>query len=259
MDYSDFQVSCHIVPSLMLFVQNSLPVYHRSFFSEVSARDVFLWLDFFNCGDFSPTAPTAPSLRALVPSGSLIRFPSIQVYHHHPKFFFSNGGGNHPEWPVLPYFQLLLHARSLFPFRRGPDPSTVSNFWSFVTSWTSQLLASQTPWRSCWIPSCFVAAVSGLFLIPFLRSGFGWCPLPDVHLFEVLGTTSSLLCPWSPCPLRRATPAWRVILPQAATNFFHNPQFPQAPSSGWLWRLVARCWPLWCFLSPPRVSMWHAP
>jgi hypothetical protein len=39
------------------------------------------WLGFH--GDYSPTAPTAPSLRPLIPSDSLIRCQSVQVYHHH--------------------------------------------------------------------------------------------------------------------------------------------------------------------------------
>jgi hypothetical protein len=76
----------HIVPSLRLLVPNSLSVCHRSFFSVVSARDVFLWLG-FSCCDYSPAATSAPSLRTFVPSGSLIRFESIQVHHHHPQFF----------------------------------------------------------------------------------------------------------------------------------------------------------------------------
>jgi hypothetical protein len=46
----------------------------------------------FPCGDYSPTATTTPSLCALIPSNSLMRFWSIQVHHHHPKFFFSNSG-----------------------------------------------------------------------------------------------------------------------------------------------------------------------
>jgi hypothetical protein len=98
LNYSRFQPSCHIAPFLRLSVRTSLSMYHRSFFSEVSARYIFLWLG-FSCGDYSPTAPTAPSLRALVPSGSLIRYQSIQVHHYHPFFFFSSGGGqNYPEW-----------------------------------------------------------------------------------------------------------------------------------------------------------------
>jgi hypothetical protein len=39
----------HIASSLRLFIPNSLLVYHRSFFSEGSARYVFLWLS-FSCG-----------------------------------------------------------------------------------------------------------------------------------------------------------------------------------------------------------------
>jgi hypothetical protein len=48
MDYSGFQASCHIAPSLGLFVPNNLSMFHHSFFSEVPAHDVFLWLGFFS-------------------------------------------------------------------------------------------------------------------------------------------------------------------------------------------------------------------
>jgi hypothetical protein len=55
-------------------------------------RDVFLWLGISH-GDHSPTATTAPSLMALVPSDTLTRFQSVLVHHHYAKFLFSNGGG----------------------------------------------------------------------------------------------------------------------------------------------------------------------
>jgi hypothetical protein len=86
------QPSCHFALSLKLLVPNSLTVYHSSFFSEDSARDVFLWLG-LNRGDQSPTATNAPSLRVVVSNFSLIRFQSIQVYHHHPEYFFYSDGG----------------------------------------------------------------------------------------------------------------------------------------------------------------------
>jgi hypothetical protein len=41
MDYSSFQASCHIAPFLRLFFLDSLLVCHSSFFSKVSARDVY--------------------------------------------------------------------------------------------------------------------------------------------------------------------------------------------------------------------------
>jgi hypothetical protein len=74
---------CYIAPSLRLFVPNSLTVYHRSFFPEGSAPDVFLWFGLLFCGDYIPTAPTAPFLRVLVPSGSPVGCEPVQVYHHH--------------------------------------------------------------------------------------------------------------------------------------------------------------------------------
>jgi hypothetical protein len=80
----------YIAPALRLFVANSLQVYHH-FFSKSCACDVFdqshlssLWLG--SHGDYSPTAPAAPSSRLPVSSGFLIRGQSVQVYHHHPSF-----------------------------------------------------------------------------------------------------------------------------------------------------------------------------
>jgi hypothetical protein len=103
-DYSGFQAHCSLLEAAHL---NSLLVCHGSFFSKVSARDVFLWLG-FSCGDYSPTTPTAPSSRTLILSGSLIRFQSIQVHHHYPKLFFSKRQEqNYPKWLVLLHFQLI--------------------------------------------------------------------------------------------------------------------------------------------------------
>jgi hypothetical protein len=75
--------------------------------------------------DYSPTPPTAPSLRALVPSGSLIRFQSFQLYHHHPEFFFSNGGvklSRVAGAPILPACLTPKPRVGPFTFPRGPTP-----------------------------------------------------------------------------------------------------------------------------------------
>jgi hypothetical protein len=97
--------TCHTAPSLRLFVSNSLTVYHRSLLSELPARDVTS----LGCSGFppffrgvrSPTTTTAPSLRALVPSGTLIR---LSLY----------------RWgPVLLRYWLPFYSPFLFPFRRG--------------------------------------------------------------------------------------------------------------------------------------------
>jgi hypothetical protein len=65
-------------PFLRLFVMNSLPVYHHFFPSEFCVCDVCgrshlpsPWL--ISHGDYSPVAPSAPSLRPLIPSSSLMR------------------------------------------------------------------------------------------------------------------------------------------------------------------------------------------
>jgi hypothetical protein len=74
----------HIAPSLRLFLPNSLHAYRHFFFFEVCGCDVCdrshlpsPWLGFH--GDYSATAP---SLRPLVLSGSLIRSEPVQLYHH---------------------------------------------------------------------------------------------------------------------------------------------------------------------------------
>jgi hypothetical protein len=57
------------------------------------------------CGGCSPTAPTAPSLRLLVPSSSLIRCEPVQVYHHHPR----------PRVPLDPvYYEYIINPGDYF-------------------------------------------------------------------------------------------------------------------------------------------------
>jgi hypothetical protein len=88
------------------FVPNGLLVYRYFFYSDDCACDVCdrltllsPWLG--SHGDYSPTVPAPPSLRTLVPSGSLIRCQAVQVYRHLPS---------------LPRAALLT---SLLSFRKG--------------------------------------------------------------------------------------------------------------------------------------------
>jgi hypothetical protein len=74
--------------SLRLLVPSSLQAYNHFFFPEGCNCDVCdrhrlpsPWRG--SQGDYSPTVPAAPSLRPLVPSGSLIRYQPVQLYHHH--------------------------------------------------------------------------------------------------------------------------------------------------------------------------------
>jgi hypothetical protein len=114
---------------------------------------IFSWLG-FSCGDFSPTAPAAPSLRC----------QSVQVYNHHPFFLSKRWGKNYPEWPVLPHFRLLLRMRSLFPFRRGRPLHNVQ----------SPILRNPTedPTIRFLILRCS-GFIKPWILTPFLHSGFG--------------------------------------------------------------------------------------
>jgi hypothetical protein len=80
----------YIAPSLRLFVSNGLQAY-RHFFSEGCAWSHLPPCSSFFHGVYSPTAPAAPSLRPLVPSGSLIGCQSVQVYHRHPAFPIGGG------------------------------------------------------------------------------------------------------------------------------------------------------------------------
>jgi hypothetical protein len=50
----------------------------------VSSRLLSPCMFFLSRGDYSPTATTAPSLKLLVASSSLISCRPVQVYYHHP-------------------------------------------------------------------------------------------------------------------------------------------------------------------------------
>jgi hypothetical protein len=131
----------HIAPSLWLFVPNSLTVNHHSFFSESSARDVFLWLSLLSCGDYAPAATTAPSLRAARPE----RCQQIQAHQLHPNFRLSLS--LFQRWPELPHFRLSYakHVSVSSTVSEGADPSTTSSSSLSVTRWTCRLLVSQSP------------------------------------------------------------------------------------------------------------------
>jgi hypothetical protein len=141
------------------------------------------------------TAPTAPSLRPLVPSGSLIGCQSV---HHLP--LVGCGQKFQEELMLLPLL-FLLHVQFLFPFQRG---KLLHNVLIFVFS---------NPDR---IPVCFtIASLMGFLnilpsvllfprsnhcpdpwlLIPVMPSSFTRRLFPNVRPFCVLGTALSLPCP----------------------------------------------------------------
>jgi hypothetical protein len=120
--HSGFQPSCHNALSLRIFVPSSLTVYHRSFFSEYSVRDVNLWLG-LSRGDHSPTATKAPTLRELFPIDSLISqsrcITIIQsIYLPKMRAKLSQVAGARTFQSHLTLTVLV----GSFPFRRGPTP-----------------------------------------------------------------------------------------------------------------------------------------
>jgi hypothetical protein len=101
----------YIAPSLRLFVLNSLPAYCHFFSSEGCTCDVCDWSCFPSVWhsshrDYSPTAPTAPSLRPLILGGFLIRCQLVQVYCHHPSP--SQCRQKFREWSMLLHPWLLI-------------------------------------------------------------------------------------------------------------------------------------------------------
>jgi hypothetical protein len=76
--------------SSRLLVPHSLQAYTHFFFPRTVFVTSIIVLAFFpmanSNGDYSPTAPAVPSLRPLVPSGSMIWYETVKMYHHLPQF-----------------------------------------------------------------------------------------------------------------------------------------------------------------------------
>jgi hypothetical protein len=94
----------------------------------------FLPLWFGSHSDYSQTAPTAPSLRPLIPSGSLIRCQSVQVYNHHPRCRVPMDAEYHITYPGYYLVQALPWGleRGQLPLHAGWV--TQSNFVTFVVA-----------------------------------------------------------------------------------------------------------------------------
>jgi hypothetical protein len=227
--------TCYSAPSLRLFVPNSLRAYHHYFFSEGCACD-----DCYRSrlpspllgshDDCSPTVPTAPSFRPLVPSGSLIGCESVQVYYHHPTFPI--GGGKSSESGQCSYISgFYSMCRLVFRFG-GTDPSTMFSHSLFAIHWKTGLLVSQLPvWRPCWVFSCFPDVTALLHLGSLWRCCIPVAP--DVsYWMSVLSRFLLQRFPWSAFSLFSSWPSvlydripyamqerhgWSIVLGQQPT------------------------------------------
>jgi hypothetical protein len=176
-------------------------------------------------GDYSPTATATPSLKLLVPSGSLIRCQSVQVYYHHPAF--GRVGRNYLVWPVL-----MLWVQSSLSFRRGPTPPQCPDI-HFPQSDGSPVCIAISSFTVC------LKVLLTILLLPRCNRSLGPGPLcrccipvaPDVCsrmsvLSRFLLQHLSLPGPSRPCPLRGAGMARRGIGLRTVPNFFRDPPSP---------------------------------
>jgi hypothetical protein len=122
-NYSGFQVSRHIAPSLRLFIPNDLQAYCNLFFSEGCACNVCDRFHLPSCGSGFPWCllSNRSCCSTFKGMGSLTRQQSVQVFHYHPTFT-NRWGKKYLGWPVLLHLLLLLVVLSLVVFRRGLTP-----------------------------------------------------------------------------------------------------------------------------------------
>jgi hypothetical protein len=192
-------------------------------------------------GDYSPTTPAAPFLRPLVPSTSLIRCQSVQVYYHHPCF--GRRGQKFWERPMLLHLQLLPVCSLFICFRGGRPLHNVQSliFCSSMENSTAHF-ATSSPKVFLTVllnASCFLDVAAPLNLSPL----FHCCLLSSVRPSGTPLATLSLHGPWRPCPLCGAGVARRVIIPlQAAANFFQDPPSSWVHFFSYRWCPMARCW-----------------
>jgi hypothetical protein len=135
--------------SLRLSVSISLQAYRHFFFSEGYACDICvrprppsMWLG--SHGDYSPSAP---SLRPVIPSSSLIRCDPVQVYHHQPWSrvpfqLMQAEGPSEVDVPTSLALKLLVVSSFV---SEGADPCIMSYHSFFESSWKTQPCVSQPP------------------------------------------------------------------------------------------------------------------
>jgi hypothetical protein len=124
--YSSFQPSCHIAPSLKLFILNGPQPYRHFFYSEGCA-----WFHLPSQGSVFPRCLLSNHshcslLKAAHPKRLPDKVPVCPGLSQ--SSCFSNWWRqNYLEWPVLLHLRLLLCVQSLFSVLEGAKPSTMSS------------------------------------------------------------------------------------------------------------------------------------
>jgi hypothetical protein len=186
--------TCYNAPSLRLFAPNSLQTYCHIFSSEgcacatcdrshISPRgSVFMVF----------TAPTAPSLRPLIPSGPLIGCQSVH------RLLWS-GAGKNSEDSQCSYIYCPYSVCSFF-FRFGGESSSTMFWHLFFRILTEHLIvcfmiaAWWFSWRSCWVFSCYPDKITVLSI----GSLFQWCLPVSPYISSRTSVLSGFLV--QPCP-----------------------------------------------------------
>jgi hypothetical protein len=131
--------------------------------------------------------PTAPSLRLLVPSGSMIRCQSVQLYHHHLPLV---GVGKSSRTDQCSYGYGSSAVSSLFFCFGGASPlhnvlmpifhSLIENSTTHFTT-SSPIICPRALLNALWLPGHSCRLVPQSFS-PLLHFGHGCRLLSSIHL-----------------------------------------------------------------------------
>lgn len=194
-----------------------------------SCGSVFFSFSSSSCSVFSSTTTTAPSLSALIPSGTLIRLWSIKVPKHQ---LFSV----YQEWlvPNITGTSYTKYVSLFFNCFRGDRPLQNIQFLigSNATADLAICFAISSPvvfLKFLQIPS-FPShqSLRSHFLIPLLRRYCACCLVLSICPFKVPRTTLSLVWFFLTFPFHHATFAWEgggVVPLWAAANFLWDLSF----------------------------------